>query len=145
VGDEGHVRLLVIDDDPDICELLRVVSEHHPVIDFVAGVSSPEAAVAVVRQSSPDAILLDHHFLSAEPPEPRAPAGIPRAIRGLTGLEAIEFLRAVAPAAVIAVYTGTTGLEGSVLNAGADMYLVKGPNPRAALDEVAAHVVRQRR
>jgi DNA-binding NarL/FixJ family response regulator len=143
VGDEGHVRLLVIDDDPDICELLRVVSEHHPMIDFVAGVSSPEAAVSVSRQSSPDAILLDHHFLTAEP-EPERPTAGRRAMRGLSGLEAVEFLRAVAPGAVIAVYTGTAGLEESVLNAGADMYLLKGPDARAALDEVAAHVVRRR-
>lgn len=140
MGDEGQVRLLVIDDDPDICELLRVVSEHHPVIDFVAGVTSPEAAVSVSRQSSPDAILLDHYFVTAGPPDPDAR----RPIRGLSGLEAVEFLRAVAPQAVIAIYTGTPGLEESVENAGADLYLVKGPDPRAALDVVAAHVLRRR-
>lgn len=142
--EDGHVRLLVIDDDPDICELLRVMSEHHPTIDFVAGVSSPEEAVAASRKSAPDAILLDHHFMTAEPPELEGATGARPTTRGLSGLEAIEFLRAVAPQAVIAVYTGTTGLEESVLNAGADMYLVKGPDARIALDALAAHVVRHR-
>lgn len=65
-------------------------------------------------------------------------------MRGLSGLEAVEFLRAVAPEAVIAVYTGTTGLDGSVENSGADMYLMKGPDPRSTLDEVAEHVRRRR-
>jgi ActR/RegA family two-component response regulator len=61
-------------------------------------------------------------------------------MRGLSGLEAVEFLRAVAPDAVIAVYTGTTGLEDSVENSGADMYLLKGIDLRATLDELAEQV-----
>jgi DNA-binding NarL/FixJ family response regulator len=139
-----RVRLLVIDDDPDLCEVLRVVSDDHPVVDWVGAASSPEEAVSLSREHSPDAILLDHHFLTAEPPEPDEAAGSRRVMRGLSGLEAVEFLRAVAPNAVIAVYTGTTGLAGSVENSGADMYLVKGPDLRAALDEVAEQVRRRR-
>jgi DNA-binding NarL/FixJ family response regulator len=136
---------LVIDDDPDICAVLRAVSEHHATVDLVGAVSSPEEAVSISRQTSPDAILLDHHFLTAEPPEPDGGAGARRTVRGLSGLEAVEFLRAVAPDAVIAVYTGTTGLADSVENSGADMYLMKGPNPGAVLDEVAECVLRRRR
>ena len=144
MAEEERVRLLVIDDDPDICELLRVVSQHHPVVDLVAAVSSPEKAVTASRQTLPDAILLDHHFLTAAPPEPEDAAGLRRALRGLSGLEAVEFLRAVAPDAVIAVSTGTIGLADSVENSGADMYIVKGPDPAAALDELAEHVRRRR-
>jgi DNA-binding NarL/FixJ family response regulator len=143
VAEEERVRLLVIDDDPDICEVLRVISEAHPHVDWVGAASSPEDAVPLSREHSPDAILLDHRFLTAEPPEPDG-AGSPRAPRGLSGLEAVEFLRAVAPDAVIAVYTGTTGLADSVENAGADLYLLKGPDPRASIDEVAEHVRRRR-
>jgi DNA-binding NarL/FixJ family response regulator len=143
-AEEERVRLLVIDDDADLCEVLRVVSEHHPLVDLVGAANSPEAAVSLSREHSPDAILLDHHFLTAEPPELRDP-GVPRrTMRGLSGLEAVEFLRAVAPNAVIAVYTGTKGLADSVENAGADMYLLKGADPRSALNEVAEHVRRHR-
>jgi DNA-binding NarL/FixJ family response regulator len=138
------VRLLVIDDDQDLCEVLRVVSAHHPGVDWAGSASSPEEAVPLTRQNSPDAILLDHHFLTADPPELRDPAETRRPTRGLSGLEAVEFLRAVAPNAVIAVYTGTQGLAGSVENAGADLYLLKGSDPRATLDEVAEYVQRRK-
>jgi len=43
----------------------------------------------------------------------------------------------VAPDAVIAVYTGTRGWRAASKNSGADMYLLKGVDPRAALDSVA--------
>jgi DNA-binding NarL/FixJ family response regulator len=144
MAEEERVRLLVIDDDPDLCEVLRVVSGHHPIVDWVGHASSPEEAVSLSRQNSPDAILLDHHFLTADPPDLESAGGARSPARGMSGLEAVEFLRAVAPDAVIAVYTGSPGLAGSVENAGADMYLMKGPDPRAALDEVAQHVRRRR-
>jgi DNA-binding response OmpR family regulator len=142
--EEERVRLLVIDDDSDLCEMLRLICDQHPVVDWLGAASSPEEAVSLSRQHLPDAILLDHHFLSAEPADLDTTRESRRAIRGLSGLEAVEFLRAVAPDAVIAVYTGTEGLGESVENSGADMYLMKGRDPRATLDEVAAHVRRRK-
>ena len=144
MAEEARVRLLVIDDDPDICELLRVTAGLHPILDWVGSASSPEEAVALSRQHSPDAILLDHRFLTAEPPAIEGTPGSRRQLRGLSGLEAVEFLRAVVPESVIALYTGTTGLAESVENSGADMYLMKGSDPRATLDELAEYVRRHR-
>ena len=144
MAEHERVRLLVIDDDPDLCEVLRVLAHHHPAVEWIGAANSPEEAVLLSRENSPDAILLDHHFLTSEPPKLRDPGGTHRPMRGLSGLEAVEFLRAVAPNAVIAVYTGTKGLAGSVENAGADMYFVKGSDPRATLDEVAEHVQRRK-
>jgi DNA-binding NarL/FixJ family response regulator len=143
MGEGERVRLLVIDDDPDLCEVMRVISNHHPVVDWVGAASSPEEAVALSRQHAPDAILLDHHFLTAEPPKIEATASR-HPMRGMSGLEAVEFLRAVAPQAVIAVYTGTTGLDESVENSGADLYLMKGRDPRETLDEVTEYVRRRK-
>ena len=140
MAEDDCVRLLVIDDDPDICEVLRVVARHHPTVDWVGAASSPEEAVAVAREKTPNAILLDHHFLTADLPDIEDRPGSRRPMRGLSGLEAVEFLRAVAPDAVIAVYTGMAGLAKSVVHAGADMYLMKGSDPRATLDEVAEQV-----
>jgi len=144
VVEEQRIRLVVIDDDLDICEVLRVVATHHPSIEWIGSALSPEEAVPMCRASRPDAILLDHHFMSAEPAEPSAPDGPRRPIRGLSGLEAVEYLRAVAPDAVIAVHTGAAGLGASVMHSGADLYLRKGVDPNTTLDEVAEHI-RQRR
>jgi DNA-binding NarL/FixJ family response regulator len=149
VGDaenDARVRLLVIDDDPDIIAVLKGIADHHPTVELVGATSSPEEAVAQSRHAPPDAILLDHYFFSADPPEvDEDPALARRATRGMSGLEAVEFLRAVAPDAVIAVYTGMTGLADSVENSGADLYLMTGPDPRDALDRVAECVARRRR
>jgi CheY-like chemotaxis protein len=135
------VRVLVVDDDPEIFEVFRAVADHDPVIDLV-GASSPEEAMAVSREVPPDAILLDHNFPTANIVEH---TDVPtRASRGMTGLEAVEFLRSAAPDAVIAIYTGSRGLEDSVENAGADLYLVKGPDPKTVLGELADRA-RQRR
>ncbi|MEY2432074.1 MAG: hypothetical protein QOC92_1799 [Acidimicrobiaceae bacterium] len=140
------MRLLVIDDDPDLIEVLTVIARDHPAVELVGAATSPEEAVAQSRDAAPDAILLDHYFCTAEPLEhDGSSAQDRRTMRGMSGLEAVEFLRAVAPDAVIAVYTGMTGLAGSVENSGADLYLMKGPNPRDALDEVADFVVARRR
>ena len=127
------MRVLVVDDDPEIVEVFRAVAHGNPSVELV-GATSPEEAMALSREAPPDAILLDHSFPTAELVEPTdAPA---RSSRGMTGLEAVEFLRSAAPEAVIAIYTGSLGLSESVENAGADMYVVKGPNPRAVLEEV---------
>jgi len=144
VLEDERVRLLVIDDDPELCEMLRMMCDRHPVVDWLGAASSPEEAVSLSRQHLPDAILLDHHFFSAEPADLDSTPESRRAVRGLSGLEAVEFLRAVAPDAVIAVYTGTAGLGESVENSGADMYLMKGTDPQATLDEVAANVRRRK-
>lgn len=144
LAEEERVRLLVIDDDPDICALLRMTTDLHPIVDWVGSARSPEEAVALARQHSPDAILLDHRFLTAEPLQIEGTTGSRRQLRGLSGLEAVEFLRAVVPESVIALYTGTTGLADSVENSGADMYLLKGSDPQATLDEVAEYVRKRR-
>ncbi len=133
----------MVDDDPGIFELMCAVADRHPLVDVVAGATSPEEALVLSRRTPPDAILLDHHFPTADLPELEPLLGN-TPMRGMTGLEAVEFLRAAAPAAVIAIYSCNQGLAGSAENSGADMYLVKGPNASAALDEVARAAIRRR-
>ena len=145
MSERERIRLVVIDDDLDICEVLRVVAEHHPDVAWVGSCTSPEDAVALCRANPPDAILLDHYFTSAEPGEAVPPDASRSPMRGLSGLEAVEYLRAVAPEAVIAVHTGAAGLGESVEHSGADLYLRKGGDPRAAIDDVVGHVLRRRR
>src|SRR5256885_7988952 len=71
--DSSPIRVLVVDDDPGIIELMSAVAKSHPLVEVVAGARSPEEALAVSRHSPPDAILLDHHFPTAQPAELNAP------------------------------------------------------------------------
>lgn len=136
-----RVRVLVVDDDPEIFAVFRAAADRHPVVDLV-GATSPEEAILVSRDEPPDAILLDHSFPTANLVEH---TDVPtRASRGMTGLEAVEFLRSAAPDAVIAIYTGSRGLEDSVEHAGADLYLVKGPDPKSILEELADRALHRR-
>ena len=136
-----RVRVLVVDDDPDIVELFRAVANGQPTIELV-GATSPEEAMTLSREAPPDVIVLDHSFPTAGIVENiEVPT---RANRGMTGLEAVEFLRSTAPDAVIAIFTGSRGLDESAEHAGADLYLVKGLDLRAVLDEVTDRA-RQRR
>ena len=136
-----RVRVLVVDDDPDIVEMLLALSARNPTVE-VMGASTPEIAMSVSRHEPPDVILLDHHFRGPQPPDLDDSAA--RQGRGLSGLEAVEFLRAAAPDALIAIYTGAAGLADSAEHAGADLYLEKGLDPGSMLDEVAGRA-RQRR
>jgi CheY-like chemotaxis protein len=140
VSEQPSIRVLVVDDDPDIYELLCAVADSHPIVEVVAHAPTPEAALAISRADPPDVILLDHQFPSAGQRRPQDPV-MPILGRGITGLEAIAYLKAAAPGAVIAVYTGMSQLAASVKNAGADLYLVKGHDPQLVLDEVAERVL----
>ncbi|HEV3226775.1 MAG TPA: hypothetical protein VGZ52_08065, partial [Acidimicrobiales bacterium] len=105
---ETRVRVMVVDDDPLIFELFLALAARHPAVELL-GAASPEEAMAMSRAEPPDAILLDHNFPTAEYPR-SDDSVLSRMSRGLTGLEAVEYLRAAAPNAVITIYTGATGL-----------------------------------
>ena len=136
-----RVRVLVVDDDPDIFEMLLALASRNPTVE-VTGALTPEAAMQVSRSEPPDVILLDHHFAPSQDADLDESAA--RQNRGLTGLEAVEFLRAAAPDAVIAIYTGASGLADSAEHAGADLYVVKGADPGAMLEDVAGRARRRR-
>ncbi len=105
---------------------------------------SPEDAVALCRANPPDAILLDHYFTSAEPAEPPPSDASPRRMRGLSGLEAVEYLRAVVPHGGDRGLHRGGGARGERRALRRDLYLRKGGEPHAALDEVVQHVLRRR-
>jgi DNA-binding NarL/FixJ family response regulator len=134
-----RIRVLVVDDDPDIYEMLNAFADLHPLIELVGHATCPEDAVAMARVDPPDVVLLDHSF----PQGDRGHAdGLPFATsRRLSGLEAVQYLRVAVPDALIAIYTGAPGLDTSARNAGADLYLHKGGDPTIVLDEVARHTL----
>lgn len=120
-------RILVVDDEPDILELVQYNLEqaHYEVM----GVSSGEAALAQVRAHPPDLIVLDVM------------------LPGVHGLEVCRQLKQDARTATIPVLMlSARGEEADIvvgLELGADDYLPKPFSPRVLLARIRAVLRRQ--
>ena len=100
-------RLLVVDDEPSIAELMRIWFE--PIGWDVATASSGPEGVARAVDRSPDVVVLD------------------LMLPGYDGLEALRRIRMVLPRVAVVLSTARDSDEDRLtgLAAGADAYLVK--------------------
>lgn len=123
----ARVRILVVDDEPDILELIRynLTRNNYDMI----GVASGEEAFAAVRMSPPDLIVLD------------------LMLPGVDGLEVCRRLKNDAcTAALPVIILSAKGEEADVvtgLELGADDYLTKPFSPRVLLARIKAVLRRQ--
>ena len=118
-------RLLVVDDEPNIAELMRIWFE--PVGWDVATASSGPEGVARAAERRPDAVVLDVM------------------LPGYGGLEVLRRLRLLDPSVVVVLSTARDSEEDRAtgLAAGADDYLVK-PYSLVHLEERLGELVRRR-
>jgi DNA-binding NarL/FixJ family response regulator len=100
-------RVVLIDDDEDIRNLLEAVLSHQPHFEVVGEACDGDEAVALASRLQPNAVVLD------------------LALSGLDGLRILPLLRLAAPDTKIVVYTSFADplTLASVLRAGADSYL----------------------
>ena len=109
MGDNGRarIRVVLVDDDEDIGDLLGVILNHQPSFEVVGEARDGDEAVAMAGRLQPDAVVLD------------------LALSGLDGLDALPLLRLVAPETKIVVYSSFADplTLAAVLRAGADTYL----------------------
>jgi two-component system phosphate regulon response regulator PhoB len=126
-GEHVHTRVLVVDDEPDLLELI-----HYNLTKAgydVASVLSGEEALAHVRASLPDLIVLDV------------------LLPGLDGLEVCKALRRNPTTASIPIVMLTARSEDADvvagLELGADDYLTKPFSPRVLLARIKAVLRRQ--
>jgi len=115
------VRVVVVDDTPDLRHLLRLMLTRAG-FDVVGEAADGAAAVEVVGRTQPDVVLLD--------------VAMPR----MDGIEALPQLRRTAPGAkVIAMSAfGAAHMANRAVAAGADGYVEKGTSLHSILDHVAA-------
>jgi DNA-binding NarL/FixJ family response regulator len=105
---ERPLRAVVIDDTPDIRELMSIVLTRSGM-EVVGEASDGRAGVDVVRAFLPDLVLLD------------------LAMPVMDGVEALPLIRELVPDARIIVLSAFAGaVREEVLDRGADGYLVKG-------------------
>jgi CheY-like chemotaxis protein len=106
----ANFNVLVVDDSPDLRELISMVIERHPAgWRVVATAAEGQAAVHEAKTTQPDLVLLDI------------------AMPVMDGMQALPLIREAAPEAVVVMLSGypfATAGQGA-LDAGADGYLEK--------------------
>jgi CheY-like chemotaxis protein len=128
-GTEGRTRptrVLVVDDEPPIRTLLRLVLRRDERFELVGEAVDAEEAIARAADLEPDVVLLD------------------LLMPGQHGRDALPALRAAAPDAMILVLSSLSALdeEHETLAAGAFGYLEKSVLGPRLPDVVAEHLAR---
>lgn len=102
-------RVLVVDDEPDICDLLTMRLDDDDRCASVRAVGDLDAAVGVAASLEPDAIVLDLMFGHR------------------TCVDVLPALRRACPAAHIVVFTSSrrAAMAAGVLDLGADVVVQK--------------------
>lgn len=108
-------RVVLVDDTPDLRDLLSLVLDRSPDFRVVGEAGDGRAGLAVVEREQPDVVLLD------------------LAMPVMSGLEALPRMRAALPEARIVVLSGFGAdlVGGRTLADGADAYVEKAtPAPQ---------------
>ena len=122
----SHARVLVVDDEPPIVDLVRGYLEREGMEVSVAG--DGPAALQAVRDANPDVVVLD------------------LMLPGLDGIEVCRQLRTFSDAYVLMLTARGEEIDRVVgLSVGADDYLVKPFSPRELVARVKAMLRRPRR
>lgn len=113
-------RTLLIDDTPDLRELLAMTLEETDDFEVVGEAGDGRAGIVVAQQTEPDLVVLD------------------LAMPVMDGLEALPHLRRARPAATIVVLSGfgATAMRDQALVSGADGYVEKGTRLPAIVDRL---------
>jgi len=85
------IRVLIVDDEPDICLLLRIQLSTAPGIEVVGTAAEGTTALDMCRDLEPDAVVMD------------------LLMPGMNGFQAIAVLQADSPEIGIVAYTATAG------------------------------------
>ena len=125
MAERASVRLLVVDDDPDIARLLGALLSRLGFTDVTYVSTADEALQAADRA---DIVLLDHQLPDAE---------------GLDLLRSLR-IRPSSPGLVMITAHGNEALAAEALRRGADDYLVKDGSLPHLLAEVLERVRRER-
>jgi DNA-binding NarL/FixJ family response regulator len=113
-GQEGAVRVLIADRDPNVRQALWLVCEEGLHLTVAAEAADAPELPALVRTTHPDMLLLDWGLTGTPPAE------LIRTIRGIRSL-------------VIIIVGADMEQRGDALAAGADAFIYKGDPPERVL------------
>lgn len=115
------VKVLVVEDVPELSRLLEMTFELDGRFEPVGTASSGGAALDLAAREQPDAIVLDI------------------AIDGVDGIDVLPLLRQVVPNARIIIFTGHDDdtLREQAMSAGASAWVLKGGDLNRLLDALS--------
>lgn len=128
----GPIRVLVVDDQPDVVTLLEIAAELDGRFEVVGTAGDAPAAIDAAQRLQPEVVILDQ--LTRSPSSASVPAGPTE-----RGAVAAELRRALAGSFVV-MYTGHLPPSGG--DELADLYLVKGQADLTDVFEKIAGAVR---
>ncbi len=112
---DKRMRVLIADDQPQVCSALRLLLMQEPDIAVVGEVEDVEQALERVAGQRPDLVLLDWE------------------LPGQNGDSALVELRAAWPELVVIALSGRPEARQAALAAGADAFVSKGDPPEQLL------------
>ena len=116
----GAIRLLVVDDNPDLRRLIAAYLEGDQRFELVGAAEDAFEAVRMVKSLVPDAILLDQMM-------PHVP-----------GLTVLSRTREIAPGTKVVMYSADITIEHEALARGAAAFVNKSASIDAALGAIDA-------
>lgn len=115
---QDKLKVLLIDDHPLMRRGIKQLVELDDNFEVVADVSSGTEGISVALQTSPDVIILDLNM------------------KGLSGLDTLKGLRAEGVDARILTVSDAKNDIYTLIDAGADGYLLKDTEPDTLLDQI---------
>ncbi len=109
--------ILVVDDSPDIQEVLKTFLESHG--HTVHTTEAPNEAIRIVKTAMPEVVLLDYH------------------LPGLTPDAFIKIVRAESPGVCIILVSGVTDVSEKAKSLGLKFAIQKPFDPTTLLDLIA--------
>jgi DNA-binding NarL/FixJ family response regulator len=116
-----HIRVMLVDDVPDLRTMLQITIERDPRFKVVAEAGDGEAAVQLAGELKPDIIILD--------------ISMPK----LNGLQAIPEIRKVNPGCRILIFSGFEAqrVAAKAIALCADAYIEKGHSLKGLTETLA--------
>jgi two-component system response regulator DesR len=114
------VRILLADDDPDVCSAIRLLLEDEPGMSVAADCATAEGLLEKVLCSRSDVVLVDWD------------------LSGLRAGGELDRLRSAAPACQVVALSGRPEQRTEAMRSGAAKFVCKGDPPEGLLEVLRA-------
>jgi DNA-binding NarL/FixJ family response regulator len=91
-------KVICVDDEPDILQLLEAAARHEPDFEVVATSIEATTVIDLIAEHHPDVVIIDDELIAS--------AGSTAGKRGVGSAGLVAIARALVPEATVVVFTG---------------------------------------